>query len=246
MSCGPPAVRTFGTPAEAARAAAETVAAACREAVAARGRFFLAVPGGNTPRGLFAVLAGEPYRSAIDWAAGQVFWTDERCVPPDHRDSNYRLAFELLLARVPIPPTHIHRMRGEDPPAAAAAAYEKELVRTFGTPAPVFDLVLLGMGADGHTASLFPGHPALRETARAVAAASGPDGRDRITLTLPVLARASRVLFLVTGGNKAEAVAAVLEGKTSGQPPAGLVGPPGHRVRWFLDRDAAALLTVCS
>src|SRR3990170_208271 len=174
MSQRAPEVVVFPDPERLAEAAAERFARVAAEAVGRAGRFTVALAGGSTPRDLYARLAGEPYRSGVPWREIHVFWGDERCAPPDHPESNYRMAAETLLEHVPIPREQIHRMRGEDPDVERAAGdYEGQLRATFRLGAgqlPRLDLVLLGMGADGHTASLFPGSPALREVSRLVVA----------------------------------------------------------------------------
>lgn len=231
-----------------AEAAAERVAGIAAETVARAGRFTVALAGGATPKALYARLAAEPYRWRVPWHEIHVFWGDERCVGPEHPESNYRMAAEALLRRVPVPPGQIHRMRGEDPdPERAAADYERLLREVFqvapGVP-PRLDLVLLGLGADGHTASLFPGTPALRETTRLVAAVSAERlGVSRLTLTLPVLNAAAVILFLVSGEAKAEALRAVLEPTRPEPPlPARLVRPRDGTLTWLVDAAAARLL----
>lgn len=232
-----------------ARAAAERVSALAGEAVAARGRFALALSGGSTPRALFQLLAQEPFRSRIDWDRIEVFWGDERCVAPTHADSNYRMAREALLDQVAVPATQVHRMAGEaDDPAAAAAAYESEIAGVLGgTPGgvpPSFDLVLLGMGPDGHTASLFPGTTALAEQRRWVVANwVAKFSTYRITLTWPILNRAAAVLFLVAGADKAPVLREILEGPPdlTRLPSQGIRPEPGRLV-WLVDRAAAAQL----
>ncbi len=244
MSAAPPApeVRVLDGPAEVARAAAEEWRARALAAVAGSGRFAVALAGGATPGRLYALLAdaAAPYRAALPWAATHVFFGDERPVPPDHPESNYGMARDALLARVPIPPANVRRMRGEEEPEAAARAYEDELRAFFG-PSPRFDLALLGMGPDGHTASLFPGSPALDETARLAVAPFVPAlGTGRITLTLPALDAASRVVFLVSGAAKAKALARVLSGERGpGALPAARVRPREGSVLWLVDRAAA-------
>ena len=224
-------------------AAAGLVTAVCRDSIESRGRFTMALSGGSTPRGLYRLLTEAPYRDKIDWTAVHVFWVDERCVPPDHLDSNYRHANDLLLSHVPVPRHNVHRIRGEDGPERAAESYEKELRDSFGTPVPAFDLMLLGMGEDGHTASLFPDHPAVDEAARLVVPVSlGPGSHQRVTMTLPLLGHASTVLFLVTGQIKAAAVSKILEQGNPGRYPAGLVSSRSSRVQWYLDRAAASAL----
>ena len=231
-----------------AEAAAERLAGVAEEAVARAGRFTVALAGGATPKGLYALLATEPYRARVPWGQAEIFWGDERWVPPEHPESNYRMAAEALLRHVPIRPGQIHRMRGEDPdPGRAAAEYEALLRETFGVAPgvpPRLDLVLLGLGADGHTASLFPGSPALRETERlAVAVFVERLGARRLTLTLPVLNEAAAILFLVAGGDKAEALRAALEAAPGAEPlPAQLVRPREGTVTWLVDPAAARLL----
>jgi 6-phosphogluconolactonase len=227
-------------------AAADAVTAIAAERIRVCGRITLALSGGATPRGLYERLAG-PWRDRIDWPRVHVFWGDERCVPPTHADSNYRLAWESLLQHVPVPAAQIHRMPGELEPAAAARQYAATLVAELdasaGTP-PVLDLILLGLGADGHTASLFPGHAAVDDTTHTVAAIPPEDGRGgRLTLTLPVLNAARAILWLVTGDGKAPALAAVLDGLPAPVPlPAQRV--TGHDVRWLVDRAAARLIAA--
>lgn len=228
--------------------AAERIAKLAEEAVARAGRFTVALAGGSTPKELYALLATQPYRARLPWRETHVFWGDERCVGPEHPESNYRMAVETLLRHVPVRPGQIHRMRGEDPdPDRAAAEYDALLRETFGLAPgvpPRFDLVLLGLGADGHTASLFPGSPALRETERlAVAVFVERLGARRLTVTLPVLNAAAATLFLVSGGDKAEILRAVLEAVPDAEPlPAQLVGPPAGTVTWLVDAAAASLL----
>ena len=223
-----------------ARAAAEGFVALAAEAVAARGQFSVALAGGSTPRAAYALLAAEE----VDWSRVHVFWGDERCVPPDHPDSNYRLAREALLDHVSLPAGNVHRMRGEMEPEAAAQAYAAELRAFFGTQWPSFDLVLLGMGNDGHIASLFPGSAALRETARPVVAVT-VEYQDRpahrVTLTLPAINAARQVLFLVTGAAKAETLWAVLEGPAE-RFPAQLIRPTSEQLTWLVDTTAASRL----
>ncbi len=242
----PSTVTVVASSAALAEAAAQAVADAAEAAVSQTGRFTLALSGGSTPRRLYARLASPPFSSRIDWPRLHVFWGDERCVPPDHPDSNYRLASESLLSKVPIPPERVHRMQGEDPdPERAAQAYAAELGRVFTLAPggrPGFDLILLGMGADGHTASLFPGSPALTETTRfTVALYVERVKAHRLTLTLPVLNAAARVIFLVSGEDKAETLRMVLTGGPSPLRPASLIRPAGE-VLWLVDRAAAAWL----
>jgi 6-phosphogluconolactonase len=232
-------------------AAAERFIALAAEAVAARGRFTVALAGGSTPRVLYSLLASATFAGRVDWPRVEAYWGDERCVPPEDSRSNFRLAHEALLARVPAPSQNVHRMRGEAEPAAAAAEYERLLRQRFGDsgpdtpPASGFDLVLLGMGDDGHTASLFPHTPPLDEQVRwAVPNWSAETQTWRVTLTTPVLNEARQVLFLVSGNTKAERLAQVLEGPRDPHAlPAQLIVPAHGEVAWFVDQGAAARLT---
>jgi len=212
-----PAIEIYPDPAALALAAARHFVRAATAAVAERGLFTVALAGGSTPAGLYRLLAEPAWAAQVDWGRTLVFFGDERCVPPDHPWSNYRAARETLLQAVPLPPGNIYRMAGELPPVDAAAAYASALRRAFGLRGagrPIFDLILLGMGDDGHTASLFPGMPALAERRRLVAATDVPGyvqpAVARITLTFPVLNAAHHVLFLVAGASKAAKVRAVL------------------------------------
>jgi 6-phosphogluconolactonase len=244
-----PALVVLDDPEAVAQAAAERFVAVARAARAARGRAAVALSGGSTPRRLHDLLAAPPFASRVDWTALEVFWGDERCVPPTHPDSNFRMARETLLDRVPVRSDGIHRIAAEgDDPDAAAASYERELARVLGgTPGgvpPALDLILLGMGADGHTASLFPDTPALHERRRwAVATRLAGPGGGRITLTYPVLARAAHVMFLVTGRDKAGTLHQVLDGPPAAERlPAQAVRPEAGELVWLVDRDAAAAL----
>ncbi len=215
-----------------------------REAVQSRGRFTVALSGGATPEGTYRLLAQEPYGSQIPWDGVHLFWGDERCVAPDEAGSNYHLARQALIEQVPIPPENVHRIRGELPPQAAALAYRREMEEFFCGPVPRFDLVLLGLGRDGHTASLFPGSDALQATSdMAVAVEADYEGRParRVTLTLPAINASRQALFLVSGEDKAEIVAGVL-GSRRGSLPAGRVSPTAGELVWLLDEAAASRL----
>jgi 6-phosphogluconolactonase len=233
-----------------AREAADRMVALARQAIAARGRFTAALSGGSTPRVLFALLAGETYRGELDWDKTLVFWSDERCVFPEHADSNYRLAHDTLLSKVPIPAANVHRARGEINPEQAALEYEQSVRREVKEPTevgtPSFDLILLGMGPDGHTASLFPGTPAIRERTKLVVANFVPKlNAHRITFTPPLINAASNAMFLVAGADKADALRAVLEGEYKPDAlPAQAVKPDKGRLTWLVDRAAAAKLTA--
>jgi 6-phosphogluconolactonase len=227
-----------------ADAAAARFVAAAGEAIASHGQFIVALSGGSTPRDTYLRLGTEALVSKVTWSRVQVLWGDERCVPPDHVDSNYRMARETLLDRVPIPAPNVHRIHGEDDPAAAAQAYEVTLRALLRTPARI-DLVLLGLGEDGHTASLFPGSATAHEQTRWVMAAhASAASMWRITLTPAVINAAAEVLFLVSGGAKARMLRRVLEGPRRPQElPAQAIAPSNGRVRWCVDAAAAADLT---
>jgi len=232
-------------PALAAEAARRFVAAA-GGAIAARGRFMVALSGGSTPKALFRLLADAPYRDEVDWANVHVFWGDERCVSPDDEQSNYRMATDNLLAHVPIPTEQIYRMRAEDPdPEAAADGYTATLREAFGLAhgeLPRFDLIHLGLGTEGHTASLFPGSPALGERERLVAAPWVEKlNAFRVTLTPPVLNAAREVQFLAAGAEKAAIVREILHAPYNPEElPAQIVAPTDGRLVWLLDTAAAA------
>ena len=234
------------------QAAAEVFVRAATEAVRTADRFTVALAGGSTPRGLYGLLADPTHRDRIAWNSVHVFWGDERHVPPDHADSNFRMANEALLTRVPVDPSQVWRIKGEYPdPSQAAAEYERKLRDVFGLRAgqlPRFDLVLLGMGDDGHTASLFPGTAALGERQRLVVANRVPKfNTDRITLTAPVINNAASVMFLVQGADKAPALKAVLESPFEPERlPAQLIRPDTGRLLWIVDQSAAGLLTPAS
>jgi 6-phosphogluconolactonase len=241
-------VRCHDDAAGIARAAADLVLATARAALAEHGRCAIALAGGSTPRALYRLLAVPPWRDAMPWADILWFWGDERHVPPDHPDSNFRMAHDALLSQVPVPAANVFRIEAEDPdPAAAAVRYEARIRDALGLGPkvfPTFDLVLLGIGADGHTASLFPGTVALRETRRIVVANRVPQlDTDRITLTAPAINHAARVVFLVAGADKAPALAAVLEGpRDPDRLPSQLVAPDSGPALWLVDHAAAAQL----
>ena len=197
------------------REAANYTMRVAREAIATRGRFSFALSGGTTPGKMYALLTSEPFRSQIDWAAVQLFWSDERCVAPDDPQSNYSLAQNMLLSKLNLLPEQIHRMPADATDRdAASATYAAEIRRVLdGSGVPSFDLVQLGMGPEAHTASLFPHQPSLREQTRLVLPVSVPKPPpDRLTFTPPLLQAARHILFLATGADKAEALHEVLEG----------------------------------
>ena len=234
-------VHVYECPEELAEAAARESAARANEAIEERGRFAVALAGGSTPKATYGILARD-YSGRIDWSRVHVFFGDERTVPPENDDSNYRMASETLLDHVSV--GSVHRMRGELPPDEAAEAYEEELRTFFGAEdVPRFDLILLGVGGDGHTASLFPETSALEVHDRWVVA--NPVLKldtTRITLTVPVINEARAVTFLVAGGDKAEALEKILEGDADPRAyPARLIQPRGGP-EWMLDQSAASLL----
>ena len=227
--------------------AAEELTHLAGEAVCMHGEFRLCLAGGSTPRATYELLASR-FHHSIDWSEVQFFWGDERCVPPSDAASNFGMADRTMLARLGLRPEQLHRMRGEDPPADGARAYEAELRAAFGIAPgawPAFNLILLGLGENAHIASLFPHHPALHEKERlALAVEVDAPQRDRITLTAPVLNRAERVIFVVVGDAKAAAVKNTLEGpRDADEYPAQLIAPDEGEVIWLLDQAAARLLS---
>jgi 6-phosphogluconolactonase len=228
----------------ASAAIAESFAAQASAAVAARGRFSAALTGGSGPVQAYRMLGEEPFRSLIPWQGVHLFWGDERCVPPGHERSNFRMANAAFIARVPIPPGNVHRMRGELPPVEGAARYAEELAAFFGNGVPRFDLVHLGVGPDAHVASLFPFTAPLPERDRAVTTNLHlPLGEPRITLTVPVLNAAARIEMLVIGRSKADVAWTVLRGPIDPfHYPAQLVRPTGGELVWMMDAEAAARL----
>ena len=233
-------------PQELARRAAELFAELANQSVSATGRFAVAFSGGSTPRALYSLLADPSFSHRIPWSATYVFWGDERYVPSDHPESNYRMAAETLLSKVPIPTENIFRMPAENENAELAATEYEQALRDFFRPkpdeAPRFDLILLGLGEDGHTASLFAGTAALQERRRLVVANYVPKLTSfRLTLTLPVFNHAANVVFLVSGEGKASVVKEVLEGSGTSLP-AQLIRPESGRLLFLLDRQGAKQL----
>jgi 6-phosphogluconolactonase len=240
----PGRIQVAADPAELAEAAAVWVASTAAQRAATRGQFSIALAGGSTPRALYELLARPPYREAIDWGRWSVYLGDERASPPDDPESNYRLARETLLDHVPIPPDRVHRMEAERRDLDAAAAEYSALLEATLPPgprgAPRLDCILLGLGTNGHTASLFPGTPALdvQDTWATRGRADYPP-YDRITVTFPLINAAAAVAFLVAGESKREALAGVVAGTV----PAARVRPLGGQLLWFLDRAAAGPAT---
>lgn len=247
-----PEVRVLEDAARLRESAARLVVEEGRHAISEHGRFRLVLTGGSTVRPVYERLAEEPWRSSLDWGAVEVFFTDERCVPPGHPDSNFGMASAALLDRVPIPCERIHRMEGEDPSRERAAiVYEHRIRRALGLApgeTPPFDLVLLGLGADAHVASLFPGDPQTLLRDRLVTAVEHrgdpPPRVDRISLALPALNAGRATAFVVSGDGKAAAVRSVLEEPLDpARRPAQGIDPPLAPPVWLLDRPAAAELS---
>lgn len=262
-------LHVFPNPQELGQVVAAHITQLAVEAIAAQGHFIVALSGGSLPKIIGPALAAEPFRSQIDWSAWHVCWADERCVPQTHPDSNYVIAKEYLFDRVPIPPGQIYNPDTSLNPTQTAAAYQSTLAYLFNLQAkrlitnyqlpittrsvhsstpppsnlPRFDLILLGMGEDGHTASLFPGHPLLNETERWVAPIfdSPKPPPERITLTLPVINQARHVVFITAGAGKADALAEIF-GVAESRLPAKLVQPAAGELHWFVDEAAAARL----
>lgn len=232
-----------------ARHAAQYFTEMISEAVAARGRARVAISGGSTPKAAFELMASrsEPWRAHMPWDRLELFWVDERCVPPDHADSNYRMTREALLDHAPLSPSQVHRMEGELPPEEGAARYESELRNAFrleGAESPRFDLIALGMGPDGHTASLFPHTAAIHEIGR-LATANHVQNKDawRITLTWPVINHAASVFFLIGGAEKAAVLNEVFTGARDPERlPSQLIRPASGILTLILDKAAASLL----
>ena len=247
----PVEVRRLTTPQDLFQAAAEEVIRSATDAVAKRGRFTIALSGGSTPRNLYTLIAANA-SATLPWDKMFFFWGDERHVPPDSPDSNYRMAKESLLSKVPIPPANIFPVPAENPDAAQVAEVYKQTLRRFFAVAPGefprFDLILLGMGPDGHTASLFPETAALQEKSRLVVANWVEKlGGSRITFTLLLLNSARCVTFLVSGTDKAAALHEVLEGNAPAEKyPSRLVQPSDGKLIWFVDRAAASELSAAA
>jgi len=232
-------------PTHLAQTAATIFSGTARTSVSEKERFVVAISGGSTPRTMHRMLAQEPYRSEIPWDKTHIFWVDDRCVPVNDRASNYGAVKKDLLERIPIPGEQIHPMPGEAPPEDGAIKYQGVLMNFFQLEEgqfPIFDLIFLGMGPDGHTASLFPGQRALNEKKRLVVAVKGgsPDV-NRLTMTYPVLNRAGQIVFLVSGKGKCEILKTAFENREA-RLPAQKIRPINGGLIWLLDRDAASLL----
>lgn len=245
-------LEVFASPGELAVAAAERFVTAAAAAIASTETFTVALSGGSTPHALFSLLASPAYAERVEWARVHLFWGDERCVPPDDEQSNYRMTRETLIDRVPLRSENVHRILGEESPPAAAERYERELRSAFATPtgdarlAPGsrFDLVLLGLGTNGHTASLFPHMRAVREQTQWVMAENIETLQMwRVTLTPPVINAAAEVMFLVSGREKAAVLRRVLYGaRETDLLPAQVIAPVDGRLSWMIDAAAASEL----
>jgi 6-phosphogluconolactonase len=247
-----PGVQVYPNPAEVARGAARHFVEYAWQSISRYGQFMVALSGGETPRAMLALLAFDEFRGQVDWAKVHVFWSDERAVPPTNAESNYGMARREFLIRVPIPEGNVHRMEAEKPGIGRAAHEYEEVLRKYldldDRGFPRFHLIFLGMGKDGHTASLFPGTRVPRQTSRWVSTPLVTKlNMRRMTLTLPVLDAALRVVFLVVGSEKAQILHSVLQEKSDPPYPAQLVQPrePGTKV-FLVDKAAAALLTPAS
>lgn len=236
-------VLVFDTPEQVALAAAEKFVAYAKEAVDRHHVFTVSLAGGNTPRRVYELLASDPFKNLINWSRVHLFFGDERCVPPQHPDSNYGMVHAALISKIDIPSSNVHQIIGEGNPEDNAAAYERELRTFFGEVSwPRFDLVLLGMGEDGHTASLFPGSDAVEEESKWVVAIRMEQlKQDRITLTVPVLNHAAHVVFLVTGKGKARRFSEAVHGPRRPEPlPAQLIRPLDGSLEWLVDKSVAS------
>lgn len=240
-----PEIKVFPDPDAVALEAAERFIVAASQAISENGTFSVALAGGSTPKAMFEHLAQEPLRSQVKWDAVEIYFGDERCVPPEHPESNYGMANATLLSKVPIAPEKIHRMRGEIEPNEAAKEYGLLLKKNFADSKGI-DLVLLGMGDDGHTLSLFPGTAAVNEREHRVVAnyaEHSTTGKSwRITMTAPFVNRSGAILVCVTGAKKAARVAEVLEGPRDPQRlPIQLIEPAAGNMTWLLDNAAAGM-----
>ena len=245
-----PEIRSYPSLSELSLAAAEFIAELAEARIREKNIFTFVLSGGNTPRLLYEKLAEQPFANRIDWQHTHLFWGDERCVPPNHPDSNFALAYETMISKVAVPPANVHRIPAEtDPPKRAAEKYEKSLREFFRVATepdspqtfPPFDLVLQGLGEDGHTASLFPGDVALEEKTKWAVAVDGSTAAPpvpRVSLTLPVLNEARHVLFLASGSKKLKVLQEILNNPHAATYPAAQVQPTG-KLLWFIDEWSA-------
>ena len=245
MGAKGPKIIVTDNPSSLARTGADILTSDAIKAVANRGRFTIAISGGAGPRPMHRLLAMDPYLSQIPWANMHIFWVDDRCVPPGDPESNYGRALEDFLGTVPIPSGYIHSMPSEESPEKEALRYQRELIRYFRLSRgefPVFDLIFMGIGPDGHTASLFPKYSALKEDKRLILAVKGGiPMAHRHTMTLPVLNNARKVVFLVSGKEKSAILRDILTQRQKGLP-AQMIKPVKGELIWLIDRKAASLL----
>jgi 6-phosphogluconolactonase len=238
-------LEVFQSSGDLVRVAAAKITGCLHDAITARGIASLALSGGSTPRSVYELLATEEYRSRIEWSKVHLFWGDERCVPPYQHESNFRMVNEALIKNINIPQKNVHRIAGELEPREAAGAYEEEVVRLFKLndgEFPEFDVLLLGLGEDGHVASLFPNTTVLAETSRRFVDVHVEKlMAHRITMTLPVINHAAAIIFLVSGKSKAAILQEVFR-EGPAHYPAQLIEPVQGKVNWFVDQDAASQL----
>ncbi|HTY59643.1 MAG TPA: 6-phosphogluconolactonase [Bacteroidota bacterium] len=244
MTPVPPRIDIYPLPADLVGAAVREILGIISQSIAARGACTIALAGGETPRSLYRSLSALGEGEAPDWSRTHLCFGDERMVPPDDPESNYGMVRDELICRIPIPAGNVHRIRGERPPAVAQEDYEREMERTLPHSGGNLDIILLGLGPDGHTASLFPGTDVVAEREKPVRAVYVPRlSAWRVTLTLPVINGARNVIFIVCGDSKKEIVRNVLESPgPRAEIPATLVAPAGHGAHWLLDAAAGALL----
>lgn len=239
-------IRIYETPTELSQQLARFVVDTAVQAVEERGKFSFCLTGGSSPKELYTLLASAPYKDEMPWAETYVFWGDERCVPDHDASNNALMAFNLLLDHVPVPADQIFRMNGEIDPGQAALAYEDQLKTFFNGSAPQFDLILLGMGDNAHTASLFPHTSVLEEQHAWVKGLYIEEVKmSRITLTAPFINLAREIVFILFGASKATTLHEVLEGEINTDlKPVQLIEPDFGEVTWFVDKAAASMLTV--
>ncbi|MDU2064928.1 MAG: 6-phosphogluconolactonase [Sporomusaceae bacterium] len=239
-------LKIYETEAAAAKAAADLFCQTALQAIEKQGCFYVALAGGTTPQKVYELLKEPPYLTTIPWKKVHIFWGDERCVPANSARSNQKMTYDAWLSHVPLPPENIHTINTKEAPEEAALRYETDLKNTFASAPPRFDLIFLGLGADGHTASLFPGCPALKEKqalVRAVFPQTQPEAR--ITFTYPLLNQAKKIVFLATGTAKAAILAEILNTPPHEPPyPAQLVQPTQGEILWLLDQPAAKELSL--
>lgn len=238
-------IHVFANKEEASQASARFFVRTAKDAVQRQGRFSVALTGGSSPKILYQLLASEPFRSQVPWEQTHIFWGDERSVPHHDEQNNALMSHQLLLDHVPVPPAQIHRMSGEVPPDDSARQYGELLRKHFGDQAPAFDLILLGMGDDGHTASMFPGTPVVHEKERLVKELFlAGQNMYRITLTAPVINQARQILFQVFGEGKAAVLKQVMEGPYQPEKlPSQLIRPVNGELHWYLDEAAAGQIS---